>query len=129
MILPAPLSHVFPKFFFFLFLKHATYQYNILTFAVFVIFFACVLPFVSSLLCSPSCFFSGSYFLCPSTFSFVLFLFPLSPFSPSHIPPPIEESFVSLFLNSISTVPPLLLFSYIPLLLLSLPFFLFCDGS
>jgi hypothetical protein len=82
---------------------------------------ACSRPLVSSLLRSPLCFFPGSHFLCPSTFFFVFFPFPLSSFSPFLIPLPTEKS---PFLHSIFTVLPLLLFSYIPLLLLSLLFFL-----
>jgi hypothetical protein len=54
----------------------------------------------------PDPLFSGSHFLCPSTVFFLLFLFPLSPFSPSHIPPPTEKPLVSPFLHFISTVPP-----------------------
>jgi hypothetical protein len=93
-------SHVVPKFLFF-FLGPATFQYNTLTFAVFVNFFACALRSLSSLLCSPLHFFSGSHFLCPSTFFFLLFPFPLSP---SPIPPPAEKSRISPSLHSISTV-------------------------
>jgi hypothetical protein len=112
------LSHVVTKFFFLFFLKSATFQYN----TVFVIFFACALLFVLSLLCSPLRFFSGSHFLCPPTFFFVVSLFPLSPFSPPHIPPPTQKPLVSPFLHSISTIPPLLLFSYVPLHFFPFPF-------
>jgi hypothetical protein len=98
-------------------------QYKTITVAVFFIFFACALPFISSLLCSPLCFFSGSHFLCPSTFFFVLFQFPLSSFSPSHIYPPTEKN-SNLPLSSFCLhCTPSILFSHIPLLLLSLPFF------
>jgi hypothetical protein len=125
MFLSDPLSQIVsrsPKILLLFFLKPSTFQYNTLTFAVFVIIFACALPFIFSLLCSPLCFFSGSHFLCPSTFFFVLFAFPLSP---SHIPLLTEKSLVSPFLHSISTVfPHCYIFSHIPLLLLSLPFFL-----
>jgi hypothetical protein len=87
-------------------------------------------PFVSSFLCSPLRFFSGSHFLCPSTFFFVLVPFPLSPFSPSPIPLPTGKSLISPFLHSISTVPPLFtsfpsLFSSFAMVLLYLSF-LFC---
>jgi hypothetical protein len=57
------------------------------------------------------------------SFFFVLFLFPLSPFSPAHLPPPTEKPLISPSLYSISTEPRLLLFSYIPLTLVSLFFF------
>jgi hypothetical protein len=68
-----------------------------LTFAVFVIFFACPLPFVSFLLCTLLCLFSGWHFLCPSTFFFIIFPFLLSPFSPSYIPPLTKKPLVSRF--------------------------------
>jgi hypothetical protein len=93
-----------------------------------------LLPFLLSFLlvpsptyllhCAPFALLFRIHFLCQSTFFFVLFPFPLSPFSPSPIPPPTEKSLVSPFLHSISTVLPVLLFSSILLLLLSLPFFL-----
>jgi hypothetical protein len=85
------------------------FQYNTLTLAVFVIIFGCALLFVSSLLFFPLRFFSGSHFLCPSTFFFVVFPFP---FSPSSSFPPNIKSPISSFLHYIFTVPPLLLFYY-----------------
>jgi hypothetical protein len=119
------LSHVVPKFLFFFFLKPL--RFNIIP---------SLLPFSLTFLLVPSASylrsyvplctsFPGFHFLCPSTFFFVLFPFPLSP---SPIPPPTEKSLISPFLHSISTVPLLLLFFYIPLLLYSFPFFLLSRG-
>jgi hypothetical protein len=75
--------------------------------------FSLVLPFVL---------FSGSHF-------FLSVYLILCSFPPSPIPLPTEKPLVSPFLHSISTVPPMLLFSYSPLLLLSLLLFFFHDGS
>jgi hypothetical protein len=131
MFLPVPLSQIVscsPKSLLFFLLN--LLRSNVIHFChLRYLFFACPLPFVSSHLCSLLCFFSGSHFLYPSTFFFVLFQFALSPFSLFHTPPATKKPLHSLFFRSISTVPPLLIFSYISLLLLFLPFFFFRDGS
>jgi hypothetical protein len=84
-------------------------------------FLAAIVPCFS---CSPLCFLSVFPFFCPSTFFFILCPFPLSPFPPSHLPASTEKPLVSSFLHSISSVPPLWLFSCTQLLDLSLVFFL-----
>jgi hypothetical protein len=69
------LSDVVPKFFFFPFLNPLRSNIKYTHFFVFVTFFVCVLLFVSSLLCSPLCFFPDPTFFVHLPFSLSFFHF------------------------------------------------------
>jgi hypothetical protein len=101
--------------YYYIIINPATFQYN--TFAPF-------LPFVPCFSCSPLCFPSVFPFFCPSTLFFILCPFPLSPFPLSPLPTSTEKPPFSPFLHSISSAPPLWLFSCTQLLDLSLVSFL-----